>query len=83
MKNEEEYITMQEAAEILECTVQNIHYLVRGVYRSKAVRKKIVPPKFNRVKVTYRGTKYFNYLISKEEVINYKKQMKEKENESL
>lgn len=83
MKEEEEYISMQEAAKIIGCTVQNIHYLVRGAYRSKAVRKKIVPPKFNNVKTSYRGKKYLTYLVSKEEVINYKNKLSEKKNESL
>lgn len=80
---EEEFISMKEAAEILGCTIQNVHYLVRGAYRSQAIRKKLVPPKFHNVRTTYRGRKYLSYEISKEEVINYKNYLSEKKNESL
>ena len=66
-----EWLNVKEAAEFLECSPQNIHYLIRGLFRKNAKRKKIVPPKLKKVKFIQRG-KYTSYLVSREELTNYK-----------
>lgn len=64
-------ITVQQASELLECSIQNIHYLVKGRYRKNAKRKKIVYPILKDVKIVKRGSKLSSYLLSLEEVTNY------------
>lgn len=65
------WITVKQASEILNCTVQNIHYLVKGRHRKQAKRKKIVPPILTSIKTIRRGTKMTTYLLSLEEITNY------------
>jgi hypothetical protein len=64
-------ITIQQASELLECSIQNVHYLVKGRYRKNAKRKKIVYPILKDVKIVKRGSKLSSYLLSLEEVTNY------------
>jgi hypothetical protein len=65
------WITVKQASEILECSVQNIHYLVKGRHRKHAKRKKIIPPILHSVKIIKRGTQMTTYLISLQELTNY------------
>lgn len=65
------WISVKQASELLECSVQNIHYLVKGRHRKQARTKKIVPPIFKCVKAIRRGTKMTTYLLSLDEITNY------------
>lgn len=65
------WISVKQASELLECSVQNIHYLVKGRHRKHARTKKIVPPIFKSVKAIRRGTKMTTYLLSLDEITNY------------
>jgi hypothetical protein len=67
----EDWISIKEASIILECSNQNVMYLAKGKYRKEAKRRKIVPPKFTKIKTIQRG-KYVSILLDRNEVINYK-----------
>jgi anthranilate/para-aminobenzoate synthase component II len=81
-ETEIEWLTIKQVAEMVGCTVQNAHNLVRGRIEPKAKRRKIVPPVFREVKILKRGTRYNTYLVNSNEVSNYI-QTKEKRHESI
>lgn len=64
------WLTVTQVSEILECTVQNVHYLIKGRYRKSARRKKYTEPKFKKVKFIKRGN-MTTYLIHMSEVSQY------------
>lgn len=65
------WLTINQVSEILGCSVQNVHYLVKGRYRKSARRKKFSEPVFRKVKYIKRGNILTTYLIHMSEVVHY------------
>lgn len=68
----EQFYTVTEASKLLNCTVQNVHYLIKGRWRKNAPRVRYRKPIFENV-IKIRGKRYSTYLIHADEITNYLK----------
>jgi hypothetical protein len=82
-KKESGWLTVKEAAALLNCSTQNVYYLISGIYRPSAKRKKITPPVFRSVKTIKKGKSYFTHLIDRNEVKVYLQNKKGERHESI
>ncbi len=70
-EEKKEWLSVSEVARILDCTIQNVHYLIKGRIRPNAKRKKMSFPKFQKVKTTKIGHNLISYSIHITEIENY------------
>lgn len=77
----DEFFTVTEASKMIGCTVQNIHYLIKGRWRKNAPRVRYRKPVFENV-IKIRGQRYSTYLIHIDDIQNYLKTKTEKQHES-
>lgn len=66
-----EWLSVSEVAKLIGCSVQNVHYLIKGRVRPNAKRKKISSQRFKKVKTTKIGQNLISYHIHISEVEKY------------
>jgi hypothetical protein len=70
---DKEWLSVAEVAEIIGCSIQNIHYLIKGRYRPQAKRKKISPRRFLKTQTRKTNKNNLVYFIHKSEIEKYLK----------
>ncbi len=73
IETEKEWLSVSECAKILGCSVQNIHYLIKGRVRPQAKRRKISPRRFLKIKTKKSAKSAIIYYIHISEIESYLK----------
>lgn len=68
---EKEWYSVSEVAKILQCSIQNVHYLIKGRFRPLAKRRKISPRRFLKTQTRKTNRNTLVYFIHKSEIEKY------------